>query len=167
MIVTHDILVAKGARKDLIDTFDFEFPSGFDFSNTQPGSTDYDLIDNLAKVMCYTGLYTHEGLVYLKQTNYINGLINDLPNGNPGWVNWNLQLNVLDKVAFYSGGKFQNPKRNIPAFIHFNSNGTVLERHFYENDFLNDPYPGVPAVIWYNPDGSIALFYHFKNGVRL
>lgn len=155
MIITKDMLIAKGASKQYIASFDFEFPQGFDFSKTDYVSTDYDLVSRIAYIMNYTGTYTNKGLVYLKQFNYINGKLNDFPNGNPAFVSWNLQMNVLERINFCKNGMFQNPALYLPASIYYYPNGVLRGRSFFEKDIFTNPCPGVPAFIHYDENGNI------------
>lgn len=164
MIITRDMLVQKGADQDLLDDFDQDFPNGFDCDDSKMPSVDGEF--EIMTLIGYTGLVTHEENVVTSfcQHNYVNGLLNDLPNGNPAAIL--LYTNgKLHSAAFYKNGKLQNPAKNLPATLVFYPDGILHACEFYENSILNDPFPGIPARIKYDFGGNVISRWYYTNGV--
>lgn len=144
MIITKDMLVAKGCDQQLLDEFVNNCPNGFDFFNDQM-NVDFDFVANIAAIFSYTGLYTSECYPTIYQANYVNGYKNDLLDGQPCEIEVDSGSGQLLYAAFYKNGKLQNPDKYKPAELYYSSRGTLWGRNFYEDNKLNDPYPGVPA----------------------
>lgn len=166
MIITKDMLVKKHAHQDLLDLFEQYYSNGFDCADSKTPLFDYE--NEMMELVGYTGLITHESnkLWLFKQRNYVNGLLNDLPNGNPASIIL-FDDGKLYSATYYSGGKKQNPSKYLPAYIEFRSDGTLFFRGFYENDLFHDPFPGVPALVFYDRKGNVVTYGNYVRGAVL
>lgn len=168
MIITKDMLASKGVAKDIVDDFTQEFPNGFDFHKKQFEPLSISSTE-LADLFSYTGIFTCEFVSlagFTTQFNYISGVLENLPNGNPAKVTFDSITNTVFSVQFYSGGVEHNPKKLFPARITWDGNGKIVTRSFYENGDMNDPFPNVPAFAAYRHAGrKVSMIVHYYNDV--
>lgn len=170
MIITKDMLEAKGFCPSFLDVWEDQYPQGFDFSKPNSWNTNIVAmpIDNLACLFSYSGLVTYQYREkynhFTIQTNYVNGCIQDFPNGNPGSVAIFNNTGKLSDVWFYLRGRQHNPAKDIPAHIGWNEDGLLNIREFKIRGVLNNPYDNVPAILSYYSNGNIYTIRHYKDG---
>lgn len=158
------MLVAKGCNQNFLANFDLRCPNGFDFSRTdQRLHSYYKIVTELAEIFNYTGLYTSIDLDYISQTNFINGFVENLPNGNPAYISYNRNSLLVETAIFYTKGRINNPNNLKPACLWYYGNGEVERAYFYSNGILEDPALNVPAE-WRFRDGKPYSTCHYKNG---
>lgn len=155
MIITKDMLLIKGCPQEYIDDFELNFPSWFDFSviGTETSIT-FEFVTELAYLFGFLGLYTREDYGYIYQLNFINGYLNDFPNGNPAYIEYEKPDGISIVLCFYKNGRLNNPTKYLPAELGITED-KVSYRSFWEDDTLQDPYPHVPATRYFDEDGYI------------
>lgn len=195
MIITHDDFVKNVTDVDLIDIFDNEFPSGFDFSNITYilSESAIDLVILCAEIFKYTGLFSSitDTLRGSIQMNFVNGYLENPSKHKPAFVVYDTNSKLLDVVEFYTKGKRNNLSKYKPAVIRYDENGIYSGRMFLDNGEFNDPLPNIPAIwlfgafkifyshgqkndppngeaaaSYYNMYGSRLFEHHYKNGVK-
>lgn len=165
MIITKDMLKQKGCSVNEIRLFNNEFPNGFDFSDPTQDMPVYVSLEELARLFSFTGLYTNADSCNIYQVNFINGLVNDFPNGDPARIEFSLLTKKPKIIHFVQKGKLQNPKKLYPACLSYYSNGKLISYIFCENGKVNDPFPDIPARVTFYRTGIISQREYFLDGV--
>lgn len=168
-IITRNDLISNGATSLFLLEFDLFFPNGFDWYDGSVILTidhePHHLIDSLARMFNYTGLYSClDGFNRIIDINYIGGKRNDSAKGNPAYVVYCPPMfpGFIDVIGFYSNGELNNPGPNKPALIYYDL-GKVYKRLFYKNGLKDDPAKGIPAVAEYDDSGNVAKELYYQD----
>lgn len=175
MIVTRDMLVANYASQKILNEFYRFFPNGLDFKYKNYHLSLYrvrHLITECAKLFSYTGIFTAlDDVAYgntntvdiIHQANFVNGYLENLPNGNPALISYDCIAKYPVGIEFYKKGINTNFSPTLPATISYHSNKQIVLREFKCNNKFHDPLPGIPSSILYHENGNFRQICHYKN----
>ncbi|MCE9506921.1 MAG: hypothetical protein K8R48_01200 [Alphaproteobacteria bacterium] len=95
---------------------------------------------------------------------YTNGNLNDGPNGEPGYQEFNRDGKVI-VAEHYADGILGDAVGGAPAVRNFNDDGVLIHEEHYKNNERHDGKNGEPAYQDFNDSGTLILAMRYRKGV--